>query len=684
MKKLLLKHAGIIQSRIIANNNLARKLSTSVAAFNNSGTSDESHSKHNQYDVIVIGGGHAGCEAATAAARIGAKTALLTHNKFKIGEMSCNPSFGGIGKGHLMKEIDALDGVCARICDVSGIQYRMLNKSKGPAVWGPRAQIDRDWYRDNIQKELFETKNLDIIECSVEDLITDSVDSTSSHASTAKCRCSGVVLSNGETISGRSVVLTAGTFLRGEIHIGMNVRPAGRMGDKASIGLAKTIEQLGFKIDRLRTGTPPRIVRSSIDFTGMSVWNGDKPPQPFSFMNDKVKINPEDQMPCFTTLTKPGVKKIVKDSMHLNYHVKEEINGPRYCPSIESKVLRFTNQDVYNCWLEPEGWESDVIYLQGFSCTMPEEYQLEGVRSIHGLENAEISQWGYGVGYDYMDPRQLASSLETYMVQGLYFAGQINGTTGYEEAAAQGIIAGINAARKCLSLPPFIIGRSEGYIGVLIDDLTTLGTNEPYRMFTTRSEFRMSFRPDNADERLTARGYRDAGCVSEERMNATEKRLNALNDAQMLLKEVKRRPGHWRQLINWSKLSPNNPNKALSAFDFIANVEETEEVKTIMRELPELRAICEDHWAVERIRAEARYSVFKCNQEKEILQLRQDEALLIPEDLNYADLMLKMELREKLALARPQSIAAASRIPGMTPTALVYLLRHIKRTAPVL
>ena len=315
---------------------------------------------------------------------------------------------------------------------------------------------------------------------------------------------------------------------------------------------------------------------------------------------------------------------------------------------------------------------------------MPEEYQLQGVRSIHGLENAEVTQWGYGVGYDYMDPRQLASSLETYMVQGLFFAGQINGTTGYEEAAAQGIIAGINAARKCLHLPAFIVGRSEGYIGVLIDDLTTLGTNEPYRMFTTRSEFRISFRPDNADERFTARGYYDAGCVSEERMQITTNHIKKLKDAELFLKEVFHQPSHWRKLVNWKSLSQNNPNNAVSAFDFISNIQETEEVKTILNCFPETVALCDDHWAVERIRAQARYSVFMHNQEKDIQQLRHDEALVIPEDLNYADLSLKMEIREKLALARPQNIAAASRIPGVTPTALLYLLRHIKRTEPIM
>ncbi|RUS79144.1 hypothetical protein EGW08_013091, partial [Elysia chlorotica] len=386
------------------------------------------------YDVIVVGGGHAGTEAACAAARMGANTLLLTHKLSTVGEMSCNPSFGGIGKGHLMREVDALGGVCARICDVSGVQYKMLNRRKGPAVWGPRAQIDRVLYKRNLQAEVFSTPNLTVRAAAVEDLITGQVEAREGHGMVRGCK--GVILGSGEAIMSHSVVLTAGTFLRGSINIGLSVTPAGRIGDEPAIGLAKTIEDAGFKLGRLKTGTPPRLDKRTIDFSQLPINYGDSRPSPFSFMNETVWIKPEDQLPCHMTRTTEKVAEIVRASLHLNRHVQEEINGPRYCPSIESKILRFGPR-THQIWLEPEGLDSEIIYPQGMSVTMPEEFQVEMMRSIPGLENVRLVRPGYGVEYDYSDPRQLSPTLETLPVRRLFMAGQINGTTGYEEAAAQ-------------------------------------------------------------------------------------------------------------------------------------------------------------------------------------------------------------------------------------------------------
>uniref|UniRef100_A0AAA9T966 Mitochondrial tRNA translation optimization 1 n=1 Tax=Bos taurus TaxID=9913 RepID=A0AAA9T966_BOVIN len=531
------------------------------------------------FDVVVIGGGHAGTEAAAAAARCGSRTLLLTHRVDTIGQMSCNPSFGGIGKGHLMREVDALDGLCSRICDQSGIHYKVLNRRKGPAVWGLRAQIDRKLYKQNMQKEILNTPLLTVQEGAVEDLILTEPEPEH----TGKYRVSGVVLADGSKVYAESVVLTTGTFLRGMIVIGLEMHPAGRLGDQPAVGLAQTLEKLGFVVGRLKTGTPPRIAKESVNFSILNKQTPDNPSIPFSFINQTVWIKPEDQLPCYLTHTNPRVDEIVLENLHLNCHVKETTRGPRYCPSIESKVLRFPNR-VHQVWLEPEGMDSDLIYPQGLSVTLPAELQEKMITCIRGLENAKMIQPGYGVQYDYMDPRQISPSLETHLVQRLFFAGQINGTTGYEEAAAQGVIAGINASLRVRHKPPFVISRTEGYIGVLIDDLTTLGTNEPYRMFTSRAEFRLSLRPDNADSRLTFRGYKEAGCVSQQRYERASWMKSSLEEGISMLKSIEFLSTKWKNLIPESSISSGKslPLRALDVLKY-----EEVDMELLARAVPE-------------------------------------------------------------------------------------------------
>lgn len=632
------------------------------------------------FQVIVVGGGHAGTEAAAAAARMGCRTLLVTQKLETIGEMSCNPSFGGIGKGHLVKEIDALDGLCGRACDVSGVQYKMLNRSKGRAVRGPRAQIDRKLYKKAIQTELFEaTPNLTIRAGSVDDLVIDPLTGS----------CQGILSGAGDVVTSDSVVLTTGTFLRGQINFGAETFPAGRMGDESAVALAQTLERLDFRLGRMKTGTPPRIAKDSVDLTKMDKHLGDQDPIPFSFMNERVWLDPKDQLPCYMTFTNPKVEEICVNNVHLNRHViAEEVTGPRYCPSIESKVMKFGGKP-HQVWLEPEGFDDDLMYPQGLSCTLPADLQQLLVNSIQGLEKAVVVKAGYGVEYDFVDPRELHKTFETKKIPGLFFAGQINGTTGYEEAAGQGLVAGVNAAAKALNREPLVMDRTESYIGVLVDDLTSAGTNEPYRMFTSRAEFRLHLRPENADIRLTEKGWQ-VGCVGEERYRKFCRTRDVFSQLKDSLKNYKRPLRQWISDLNLegcvSKLNKTSP-EMMSAWQIMATFSYGVELRHLLLTSRDdvTRKLMGDalnaYGMDERLKVEALYESYIVDQKHEFDEIRKEEGMMLPHDLDYRNptINLSNEDREKLALTRPTSIGNASRIPGMTPAAIISLLRFVKK-----